>query len=76
MYPSKLSLWCNRSLRVLKGIPGSEICEAEGIHPTAFDTLQKTLFGKGMGAFKNERFASRGFGPEQCCVLWILAEVA
>jgi len=46
-------------LHLLEGKPISEICEAEGIHPTLFYQWQKTFFEKGTAAFENGRFPSR-----------------
>ena len=47
-------------LHLLEGKPISEICEAEGIHPTLFYQWQKTFFEKGTAAFENGRSPSRG----------------
>jgi transposase len=40
--------------------PISEICEAEGTHPTLFYQWQKTFFEKGTAAFEGGRSPSRG----------------
>jgi len=42
-------------LHLLEGKAISEICEAEGIHPTLFYQWQKTFFEKGTAAFENGR---------------------
>lgn len=52
-------------LHLLEGKPISEICEAEGIHPTLFYQWQKTFFEKGTAAFENGRSPSRVVGQEQ-----------
>jgi len=52
-------------LHLLEGKPISEICEAEGIHPTLFYQWQKTFFEKGTAAFENGRSPSRGFGQTE-----------
>ena|SRR5580698_7024664 len=46
-------------LHLLEGKPISDICEAEGIHPTLFYQWQKTFFEKGTAAFENGRSPSR-----------------
>lgn len=43
----------------------SEICEAEGIHPTLFYQWQKTFFEKGTAAFEGGRSPSRGVGQSE-----------
>lgn len=43
----------------------SEICEAEGIHPTLFYQWQKTFFEKGAAAFEGGRSPSRVFGQAE-----------
>lgn len=48
-------------LHLLEGRPISELCEAEGIHPTLFYQWQKTFFEKGSAAFENGRSPSRIF---------------
>ena len=42
-------------LHLLEGKAISEMCEAEGIHPTLFYQWQKTFFEKGTAAFENGR---------------------
>jgi transposase len=46
-------------LHLLEGKPISDICEAEGIHPTLFYQWQKTFFEKGTAAFEGGRSPSR-----------------
>jgi transposase-like protein len=46
-------------LHLLEGKSISDICEAEGIHPTLFYLWQKTFFEKGTAAFENGRSPSR-----------------
>jgi transposase-like protein len=43
----------------------SEICEAEGIHPTLFYQWQKTFFEKGTAAFEGGRSPSRVVGQNE-----------
>jgi transposase-like protein len=53
-------------LHLLEGRAISEICEAEGIHPTMFYQWQKTFFEKGSAAFEGGRSPSRLVGkPER-----------
>lgn len=52
-------------LHLLEQKPISEICQAEGIHPTLFYQWQKTFFEKGTAAFENGRSPSRGFGQTE-----------
>jgi transposase len=52
-------------LHLLEGKPISEICEAEGIHPTLFYLWQKTFFEKGSTVFENGRSPSREFGQKE-----------
>jgi transposase len=52
-------------LHLLEQKPISEICQAEGIHPTLFYQWQKTFFEKGAAAFENGRSPSRGFGQTE-----------
>ena len=52
-------------LHLLEGKPISEICEAEGIHPTLFYQWQKTFFEKGTAAFEDARSPSRVFGQAE-----------
>lgn len=52
-------------LHLLEQKPISEICQAEGIHPTLFYQWQKTFFEKGTAAFENGRLPSRGFGQSE-----------
>jgi transposase len=52
-------------LHLLEGRPISEICEAEGIHPTQFYQWQKTFFEKGSAAFEGGRSPSRVFGQNE-----------
>src|SRR5216110_2029495 len=42
----------------------SEICEAEGIHPTLFYQWQKTFFERGTAAFEGQS-PSRGVGQSE-----------
>ena len=51
-------------LHLLENKPISEICEAEGIHPTLFYQWQKTFFENGASAFER-RPGARSNGPEQ-----------
>ena|SRR5438128_4541776 len=46
-------------LHLLEGKAISEICEAEGIHPTLFYQWQKIFFEKGTAAFESGRLPSR-----------------
>ena len=52
-------------LHLLEGKPISEICEAEGIHPTQFYQWQKTFFEKGSAVFEGGRSPSRVFGQNE-----------
>jgi transposase len=52
-------------LHLLEQKPISEICQAEGIHPTLFYQWQKTLFEKGTAAFENGRSPSRVSGQSE-----------
>jgi transposase len=52
-------------LHLLEHRPISEICEAEGIHPTLFYQWQKTFFEKGTAAFDNGRSPSRVLGQNE-----------
>jgi transposase len=52
-------------LHLLEGRPISEICEAEGIHPTQFYQWQKTFFEKGSAVFEGGRSPSRVFGQSE-----------
>lgn len=52
-------------LHLLEQKPISEICQAEGIHPTLFYQWQKTFFEKGTAAFENGRSPSRVFGQTE-----------
>jgi len=52
-------------LHLLEGKPISEICEAEGIHPTLFYQWQKTFFEKGSAVFENGRSPSRVLGQSE-----------
>ena len=52
-------------LHLLEHKPISELCEAEGIHPTLFYQWQKTFFEKGTAAFEGGRSPSRGFGQAE-----------
>ena len=52
-------------LHLLEAKPISELCEAEGIHPTLFYQWQKTFFEKGTAAFENGRSPSRVFGQAE-----------
>lgn len=52
-------------LHLLEGKPISELCEAEGIHPTLFYQWQKTFFEKGTAAFEAGRSPSRVFGQTE-----------
>ena len=49
-------------LHLLEGMPISEVCEKEGIHPTMFYQWQKTFFEKGTAAFESGRSPSRVLG--------------
>ena len=42
-------------LHLLEAKPVSEICEAEGIHPTLFYQWQRTFFENGAAAFSSPR---------------------
>ena len=50
---------CTLRLHLLEGRPISEVCEAEGIHPTPFYQWEKTSFEKGTAAFENGRFPAQ-----------------
>lgn len=52
-------------LHLLEGRAISEICEAEGIHPTMFYQWQKTFFEKGSAAFESGRSPSRLVGKTE-----------
>ena len=52
-------------LHLLEGKPVSELCEAEGIHPTLFYQWQKTLFEKGTAVFEAGRSPSRVLGHQE-----------
>lgn len=52
-------------LHLLEHQPISELCEAEGIHPTLFYQWQKTFFEKGTAAFEGGRSPSRVFGQAE-----------
>ena len=47
-------------LHLLEGKPVSEICEAEGIHPTLFYQWQRTFFENGAAAFSSPRTGASG----------------
>ena len=51
-------------LHLLEEKPISEICEAEGIHPTLFYQWQKTFFEKGTAAFGERAVPFPSFGPK------------
>lgn len=51
-------------LHLIERQPISDICEAEGIHPTLFYQWQKTFFEKGSAAFESAR-SSRGPGSQE-----------
>ena len=51
-------------LHLLEGKAISEMCEAEGIHPTLFYQWQKTFFENGAAAFERERPRSQSLGKE------------
>ena len=42
-------------LHLLEGPAISELCEAEGVHPTLFHQWQRTFFGNGAPAFSSTR---------------------
>ena len=52
-------------LHLLEGKLISEICEAEGIHPTQFYQWQKTFFEKGSAVFEGGRSPSRAWGQTE-----------
>jgi transposase-like protein len=52
-------------LHLLEGKAVSEICEAEGIHPTLFYQWQKTFFEKGSAAFEPGRSPCRVFSQSE-----------
>jgi transposase len=52
-------------LHLVEGKPISEICDAEGIHPTLLYQWQRTFFEKGSAAFEADRSPSRVLGQNQ-----------